>query len=299
MRQCQPNCQSQSRPLTLSPEAGLRRLMHLISHKDLIPQSQVTTTRSGEMRKLLRLCSAHASRSWHLHPFTPRSRFFGSCCLFVSILLVFILAASTSCLVDPYGTYSSDLSTYSMVVMIRNGTWACADSGRSLYLAWSSERGIIHTFLQVSRSSGTGSVNPESILSPSLSATPPPSLTCSGMTARLMSWMHRRPSLSLSKSPDATMVKGSTELAPMREGKTVRPSSHRVDGTYLLPSEIFWRDHYLQLMEKGYVLRRRYEPTWEASWKSTDNSDSYWLYEDGQIIPVSPLAAAPLAQPSS
>ncbi|TCD60159.1 hypothetical protein EIP91_010630 [Steccherinum ochraceum] len=100
-----------------------------------------------------------------------------------------------------------------------------------------------------------------------------------------MAWMHRRPSLSLSKSPDTTLAKSNTELSPMREGKALRPSSHRVDGTNLLASEIFWRDHYLQLMEKGYVLRRRYEPTWEASWKSKDNNDSYWLYEDGQMIP--------------
>ncbi|KAG6852941.1 hypothetical protein H0H87_009032 [Tephrocybe sp. NHM501043] len=34
-----------------------------------------------------------------------------------------------------------------------------------------------------------------------------------------------------------------------------------------LPSyEIFWRDHYEYLKDRGYTLRRRYEPGWTPSW---------------------------------
>ncbi|KAF9501837.1 hypothetical protein BDN71DRAFT_1406986 [Pleurotus eryngii] len=37
----------------------------------------------------------------------------------------------------------------------------------------------------------------------------------------------------------------------------------------LADSEIFWRDHYHWLLERGYQLRSRYEPNWTPSWKGT------------------------------
>lgn len=38
----------------------------------------------------------------------------------------------------------------------------------------------------------------------------------------------------------------------------------------LMQHEIFWRDHYDWLKEKGYVLSPRYSPQWEPSWINTD-----------------------------
>lgn len=34
-------------------------------------------------------------------------------------------------------------------------------------------------------------------------------------------------------------------------------------------SELFWRDHYEWLLEKGYQLRSRYQPDWKPSWEGT------------------------------
>ncbi|KAG6369610.1 hypothetical protein JVT61DRAFT_14179 [Boletus reticuloceps] len=31
--------------------------------------------------------------------------------------------------------------------------------------------------------------------------------------------------------------------------------------------EIFWRDRYYFFKSKGYILRPRYHPDWQASWK--------------------------------
>ena len=52
----------------------------------------------------------------------------------------------------------------------------------------------------------------------------------------------------------------------------------------LFREEIFWRDLYFWLREKGYALRTRYHPEWVASWKDTKES---WLdCEDGQTAQV-------------
>lgn len=41
-------------------------------------------------------------------------------------------------------------------------------------------------------------------------------------------------------------------------------------GVYdLLPSELFWKEHQPYLSERGYLLRPRYSPSWEPSWKGT------------------------------
>lgn len=49
--------------------------------------------------------------------------------------------------------------------------------------------------------------------------------------------------------------------------------------------ETYWRDRYLWLKERGYLLRPRYHPDWAASWKANKKKD--WICEDGQIIDVS------------
>lgn len=54
----------------------------------------------------------------------------------------------------------------------------------------------------------------------------------------------------------------------------------------LYEPEIFWRDHYLWLQDKGYLLRPRYHPDWVASWKD-DPAEDYFICEDGQLSRVS------------
>ena len=43
--------------------------------------------------------------------------------------------------------------------------------------------------------------------------------------------------------------------------------------------EIFWRDRYHFFKSRGYILRPRYHPNWEPSWKS-DTNPIVILYED-------------------
>ena len=44
-----------------------------------------------------------------------------------------------------------------------------------------------------------------------------------------------------------------------------------VDNSHeLRDREVFWRDHYDWLKERGYLLRPRYRPGWVASWIGTD-----------------------------
>lgn len=62
-----------------------------------------------------------------------------------------------------------------------------------------------------------------------------------------------------------------------------------MDECRLYEVEIFWRDHYLWLKQKGYLLRPRYNPEWVASWKT---SNEQWLCcEDGQAGTVRTLDA--------
>lgn len=35
----------------------------------------------------------------------------------------------------------------------------------------------------------------------------------------------------------------------------------------LYKDEIFWRDRYQFFRRKGYILRPRYHPDWQASWR--------------------------------
>ncbi|KAE9385796.1 hypothetical protein BT96DRAFT_928625 [Gymnopus androsaceus JB14] len=50
------------------------------------------------------------------------------------------------------------------------------------------------------------------------------------------------------------------------------------EDTQLEEFEVFWRDHYNWLKDRGYLLRPRYRPGWVASWIGT-NAD-YWACED-------------------
>lgn len=56
------------------------------------------------------------------------------------------------------------------------------------------------------------------------------------------------------------------------------PNSH------LTENEIWWRDHYNFLSEKGYKLRSRYSPNWVPSWTNTNKAPI--SCEDGVRSPV-------------
>ena len=54
------------------------------------------------------------------------------------------------------------------------------------------------------------------------------------------------------------------------------PFDHNALGSW----EIFWRDHWDWLQQKGYLLRPRYKPDWVPSWRNHPNPDLN-AYEDG------------------
>jgi len=49
------------------------------------------------------------------------------------------------------------------------------------------------------------------------------------------------------------------------------------------PREIWWRDRYNQLSNRGYVLRPRYSPQWVPSWKTSKKETG----EDGMRLELS------------
>lgn len=53
-----------------------------------------------------------------------------------------------------------------------------------------------------------------------------------------------------------------------------------MDELRLFRNEVFWRDLYLWLEEKGYRFRPRYHPDWVASWKTGEN----WLYCEDALV---------------
>ncbi|KAG5349874.1 hypothetical protein E4T56_gene8386 [Termitomyces sp. T112] len=50
---------------------------------------------------------------------------------------------------------------------------------------------------------------------------------------------------------------------------TAIPGLQEYDPTKLSSGEIFWRDHYNFLKDRGYTLRKRYDPDWIPSWINT------------------------------
>lgn len=51
-------------------------------------------------------------------------------------------------------------------------------------------------------------------------------------------------------------------------------------------SEIFWRENYQLLHDRGYQLRPRYSPDWVPSWMGTNKY--FRNFEDGIYLAVSP-----------
>ncbi|KAI9512192.1 kinase-like domain-containing protein [Russula earlei] len=54
----------------------------------------------------------------------------------------------------------------------------------------------------------------------------------------------------------------------------------RTETGTLFPSELWWRDHYHDIESQGYVLRPRYHPNWEPSWRKSGKD--FFKAEDGQ-----------------
>ena len=52
----------------------------------------------------------------------------------------------------------------------------------------------------------------------------------------------------------------------------------------LVKSEEWWRDHYYDILERGYKLRPRYHPRWVPSWN--ESKKDFFSVEDGQAIIV-------------
>lgn len=44
------------------------------------------------------------------------------------------------------------------------------------------------------------------------------------------------------------------------------------DNSKLLSAEIWWRDRYNMLENRGYRLRRRFHPDWKPSWHTSGKS---------------------------
>ncbi|KAF8265696.1 hypothetical protein EI94DRAFT_1588059 [Lactarius quietus] len=64
--------------------------------------------------------------------------------------------------------------------------------------------------------------------------------------------------------------------------------STRQRGT-LVKSELWWRDHYHDIQERGYELRSRYRPSWEPSWNKSKKD--FFSVEDGQSTIVTVMDA--------
>lgn len=48
------------------------------------------------------------------------------------------------------------------------------------------------------------------------------------------------------------------------------------EGLYdLLPGEVFWKNRYLFLHDRGYTLRPRYHPNWKPSWIGTNRKPMF------------------------
>lgn len=65
---------------------------------------------------------------------------------------------------------------------------------------------------------------------------------------------------------------------------TANGHATREPGT-LFDSELWWRDHYQVLENRGYRLRPRYRPDWAPSWKKSGKD--FYTVEDGQPTLVS------------
>ena len=56
------------------------------------------------------------------------------------------------------------------------------------------------------------------------------------------------------------------------------------DGFYnLMDAEVYWKDRYFWLHERGYALRTRYHPDWKPSWVGT-NIDPMFCEDSIPII---------------
>ena len=85
----------------------------------------------------------------------------------------------------------------------------------------------------------------------------------------------------------------SSDLSPpadhgQGEGKTISLAPNKFD--VISEAEMFWRDRYVWLQQRGYELRKRYHPDWVAPWLRSGLKRQ--RYEDNLEIGVSTLQSA-------
>ena len=69
-------------------------------------------------------------------------------------------------------------------------------------------------------------------------------------------------------------------------------TTDRIPPEELDPREVWWRDRYKQLNNRGYLLRPRYSPQWVPSWKTSTRN---WRdCEDGKRLEVRKIFFLPL-----
>ncbi|KAF9073651.1 hypothetical protein BDP27DRAFT_1417117 [Rhodocollybia butyracea] len=73
-------------------------------------------------------------------------------------------------------------------------------------------------------------------------------------------------------------ARASLERRLAAKGITIAPKIDPQSGT-LYKSETWWAQHFEWLKQHGYLLRPRYRPGWQPSWRA--GKDPYWKYEDG------------------
>lgn len=79
-------------------------------------------------------------------------------------------------------------------------------------------------------------------------------------------------------------------LQNMPHGDNIVDPNQEIDYSSLLhPDEAFWKDHQPWLVDRGYVLRPRYQPGWVPSWLPGEGFP-YFDYEDALWTPVSTIS---------
>ena len=87
---------------------------------------------------------------------------------------------------------------------------------------------------------------------------------------------------ALPPSPPTVHMPQSAPVTNSNEGQGGLRTRQR--GT-LVKSELWWRDHYNDILARGYKLRSRYHPHWEPSWNKSKKE--FFSVEDGQATIVS------------
>jgi hypothetical protein len=92
-------------------------------------------------------------------------------------------------------------------------------------------------------------------------------------TFSLASWSPRSAGVRIAQLLVGPYFNLSFCLTWIATGSFLRMDSTSVTHSHLSEFEIWWRDHYNFLKDKGYKLRSRYSPDWVPSWMNTKKVD--------------------------